>query len=72
MFPGLVFKFSHCLEKYRSLEWEKRADFMGHLLTSVFESTNAVTIFSDLYEKTGQYKYLFDSVDLVRIAIASL
>ena len=48
MLPGLVFKFSHCLEKYQSLEWEKQADFMGHLLISVLESTNAVTIFSDL------------------------
>ena len=45
---------------------------MGHLLTNVFESTKDVTIFSDLKEKTGEYKYLSDSFDLFRIAKASL
>ena len=45
---------------------------MGHLLTNVFESTKAVTIFSNLKEKTGEYKYLSDSFDLFRIAKASL
>jgi hypothetical protein len=72
MLSGLVSKFSHCLAKYHSLEWQKWANFMGHVLTNVFESTKAVTIFSDLKEKTGEYKYLSDSFDLFRIAKASL
>ena len=45
---------------------------MGHLLTNVFESTKAVTIFSDSKEKTGEYKYLSDSFDLFQIAKPSL
>ena len=54
MFGGLVFKFSDCLAKFYSLECEKWADFMGHLLTN-FLNLQMLSQYFQTYKKTGEY-----------------